>query len=220
MRQRETLPAMHRALVAAFGPQGWWPGRSRFEIVAGAILTQNTSWSNAEKAIRALAAAGALSPEAIREAPLPRLARLVRSCGTYNVKARRLKRFVAWLFERFDGSLDRMFARPWRDLREELLEIPGIGPETADAILLYAGGQPTFVVDTYTHRVLSRHGLVPEEASYDEMKALFEDNLPPDPDLFNDYHAQIVRVGKEFCRKTEPRCDAGCPLAPFLTAPP
>lgn len=216
MKTGERLQAMYGALRERFGHQKWWPGRSRFEMIVGAILTQNTNWRNVEKAISNLRAAGALSPAAIRDLPLPELARLVRPSGYFNVKARRLKAFIRWLEENHAGSIDRMFARPLGDLREEILSVKGIGPETADSILLYAGEKPSFVVDAYTWRVLTRHGLVPEETSYDEMKALFEENLPADVPLFNDFHAQIVRVGKEFCRKSGPRCEAGCPLKPFL----
>ncbi len=207
---------MYGALRDAFGHQGWWPGRSRFEVVAGAILTQNTNWRNVEKAIANLRAAGALDPAAMGRLAPAELASLIRPAGYFNVKARRLKAFLAWLLEEHGGSLDRMFARPLGPLREGLLSVKGIGPETADSILLYAGRKPSFVVDAYTWRLLTRHGLVPEETSYDEMKALFEENLPADVPLFNDFHAQIVRVGKEFCRKSAPRCDAGCPLKPFL----
>lgn len=216
MKTGERLLAAYRALREAFGHQGWWPGRSRFEVIVGAILTQNTNWRNVEKAIANLRKAGALAPGALRRLSPPELARLIRPSGYFNMKARRLHAFAAWLHTRHGGSLDRMFAEPLPALREELLAVPGIGPETADSILLYAGGKPSFVVDAYTWRFLSRHGFVPEEATYDEMKSLFEENLPPDVPLFNDFHAQIVRVGKEFCRKSEPRCDDGCPLAPLL----
>lgn len=218
MKTGERLQAVYRALRGAFGPQGWWPGRTRFEVIVGAILTQNTNWGNVEKAIVNLRRAGALSPDALRRLPVPELARLIRPSGYFNVKARRLHAFVAWLHTRHGGSLDRMFAEPLPALREDLLGVSGIGPETADSILLYAGGKPSFVVDAYTWRLLTRHGFVAEETTYDEMKSLFEENLPADVPLFNDFHAQIVRVGKEFCRKSEPRCDDGCPLAPFLEA--
>ncbi len=207
---------MYQALRDRFGHQGWWPGGSRFETIVGAILTQNTNWSNVEKAIGALQRADKLSPKGIRDTPLPTLADLIRSSGTFNVKAKRLKRFTDWLFENYDGDLGRMFARPVGELRKELLAVRGIGPETADAILLYAGEKPAFVVDAYTYRVLTRHALVPEETSYDEMKSLFEENLPQEIPLYNDFHAQLVRVGKEFCRKSAPRCEAGCPLQPYL----
>jgi endonuclease-3 related protein len=167
-----------------------------------------------EKAIARLKAAGVFSPEAMERLTAQELAPLLRSSGYFNVKAARLKGFIHFLVQDYDGSLDRMFEEDLKTLRGKLLEVKGIGPETADSILLYAGGYPTFVVDAYTHRVFSRHGLFPEEARYDELQQVFMDNLPGDVRLFNEYHALIVRVGKEFCRP-RPRCP-GCPLEPFL----
>jgi len=204
------LRAMYQVLLEALGPQGWWPGRTRFEVIVGAILTQNTSWANVARAIQNLRRARALTPQALAAIPPARLARLIRSSGYYNVKAGRVKRFLGFLRDQYGLNLSRMLARPPSSLRRELLAVPGIGPETADSILLYAGGMPIFVVDAYTRRILSRHGLVPPDASYDEMQALFMGALPPNAALYNEYHALLVAVGKEYCRPV-PRC-AECPL--------
>ncbi len=200
-------------MLAGFGPQHWWPARTRTEGSVEAILTQNTAWGNVERAIDQLDRAGGLDWQRLNEMPLAELAGLIRSSGTFNVKARRLKAFVAWLFERFDGDLDRMFACSCDTLREELLSISGIGRETADAILLYAGKLPAFVVDTYTARILYRHGLIDASADYEEIKELFESSLEAEVSLFNEYHALLVAVGKKHCRPRA-RCE-GCPLEPF-----
>ena len=173
-RPQEALPAYYRALLRAWGPQDWWPAHSRFEVIVGAFLTQNTAWTNVEKALRELRTAGALCPEGIRRTPLPELERMVRSAGYFRQKAQRLKSFVRFLDDRYGGSLTRMFARPTAELREELLALNGVGPETADSILLYAGGHPVFVVDAYTRRILERHGLASPKAGYEEIRALFE----------------------------------------------
>jgi endonuclease-3 related protein len=201
---------MYRAMHQALGPQGWWPGQTRFEVIVGAILTQNTSWRNVARAIENLRRAGALTPHALEAIPPARLAQLIRSSGYYNVKVGRVKRFLGFLRDRYGLSVSRMLARRPSSLRRELLAVPGIGPETADSILLYAGGVPIFVVDAYTRRILSRHGLVAPDASYDEMQAFLMGPLPPNAALYNEYHALLVAVGKEHCRPV-PRC-AGCPL--------
>jgi len=207
------LRAFFDAMLAAYGPQHWWPARTRTEVVIGAILTQNTAWRNVERAIDNLRAAGALDWTVLRDMPTERLAELIRPAGTYNIKTRRLRAFINFLWDRYDGDLDRLLARPLPTLREELLGISGIGRETADAIILYAGGQPTFVVDAYTARILHRHRLIDEYADYEEIKDLFESNLPADAALFNEYHALLVEVGKRHCRP-RPICE-GCPLAQF-----
>ncbi len=212
-RTSESLRAFYDAMRGAYGPQGWWPASSPTEVIIGAILTQNTAWRNVERAIMNLRAADALDWARLRDMPLETLAELIRPAGTFNVKTRRLKSFVHWLWERFDGQLDRMFALPVWSLREELLGISGIGRETADAIILYAGALPTFVVDAYTARILHRHRLIDADADYEQIKDLFESNLPLDPELFNEYHALLVNVGKLHCRP-RPRC-AGCPLEAF-----
>jgi len=210
---RAELLAIHDALLAAFGPQRWWPAETPFEVMVGAILTQNTNWRNVERAIANLRAARALTPAAMLRLAPEALAELIRPAGYFRVKAARLGHLLAHLRGRHRGSVARMLRAPLPALREELLGINGIGPETADSILLYAAGLPSFVVDAYTKRVFSRHGLVRADASYTEVQALFTSALPADAPLFNEYHALIVRVGKDCCRPREPRCDA-CPLGP------
>jgi endonuclease III related protein len=212
-RTAETFRAFYDAMFAAYGPQHWWPAKTPTEVVIGAILTQNTAWKNVERAIENLRLAGALDWQVLHDMPQEQLAELIRPAGTFNVKARRLRAFIDWLWERFDGSLNRMFRTSLHTLREELLSISGIGRETADAILLYAGGLPTFVVDAYTARILFRHRLMDESADYDEVKDLIQSNLPDDPQLFNEYHALLVQIGKVHCRP-RPRCE-GCPLECF-----
>jgi endonuclease-3 related protein len=207
---KHRLMALYRHLLRHFGPQHWWPARSRFEVIVGAILTQNTAWTNVERAIKRMRAERLLTSGRIDAAPHGTLSRLIRSSGYYNMKAKRLKQFTGFLRTRYGGRLRQMFQTELPKLREELLAISGIGEETADSILLYAGGRPIFVVDAYTRRVLERHGLIPDEARYREIQRLFMDHLPADAALFNEYHALLVAVGKEYCRKT-PRCET-CPL--------
>ncbi len=202
-------------MLAAFGPQHWWPGDSPFEIMVGAVLVQNTAWRNVEHAINNLRAAGVMEPHALYKLPPAELADLIRPAGYYQVKTKRLRNLLRFLVEQYDGSLDVMFGTSLSSLREELLAINGIGSETADAILLYAGGLPTFVVDTYTHRVLARHGWLEYDASYDDIKDYFESTLPVDATLYNEYHALLVRIGKDYCKRTTPNCEA-CPLAEML----
>ncbi|MFQ5428412.1 MAG: endonuclease III domain-containing protein [Thermodesulfobacteriota bacterium] len=207
----------YEAMFAAFGPQGWWPARTRIEVIVGAILTQNTAWTNVEKAIKGLREAGVLSAGGIKEIETEELARLIRPSGYFNVKAKRLKDFISFLYEGSGGSINRLFGESETGvLRRRLLSVKGIGPETADSILLYAGGRGEFVVDAYTKRVFARHGLVAERAGYEEVKALFMENLPRDEGLFNEYHALIVRLGKDFCRPRKPLCEA-CPLRAYLS---
>ena len=203
------------ALFRAHGPQHWWPGRTRFEIIVGAILTQNTSWTNVERAIASLRRERLLSPAAIEKVPAARLAKLIRCSGYFRQKARKLKAFVGFLRGRHRGSLNQLFATPTAELREQLLAVHGIGPETADSILLYAGQHRVFVVDAYTRRILERHNLIHPKASYEEIRAQFEQNLPADTPLYNEYHALIVHTGKHHCRNRQPNC-AQCPLQPFL----
>jgi endonuclease-3 related protein len=201
-------------LLDAYGPQYWWPAESPFEVMLGAVLVQNTAWGNARRAIANLKAAGRLSAQAIYDTPLEELEQLIRPSGVYRVKARRLRGLIALIVEQHGGSLDALFALPTDGLRRELLAVHGIGPETADAILLYAAGRATFVIDAYTRRVLERHGWAPPGASYDDLKRLFEGALPRDAPLFNEYHALLVQVGKQHCR-SQPRCE-GCPLEALL----
>ena len=209
----ETLQEFYAELHRAYGPQHWWPGESPTEIVIGAILTQNTNWKNVEKAIAQLRSAGLIDWAALRDIEIELLAELIRPAGYYNVKAKRLKSFVAWLWERYEGDLARLRDVPLERLREELLSVNGIGRETADSILLYALERPSFVVDAYTARLARRHRLIDEDADYERLKALFEDALPVDVSLFNEYHALIVAVGKRHC-KSRAQC-AGCPLEAF-----
>jgi endonuclease-3 related protein len=211
MFDRKTiLLDLYARLYKAFGPRYWWPGDSRFEIAVGAILTQNTAWRNVTKAITNLKAKGLLSPHALYHVSVQDLAAVIKPAGYYNIKARRLKHFIQFLFEESDGDLDRLLAEDRETLRERLLSVNGIGPETADSILLYAGNKPTFVVDAYTRRILFRHNLISEEGPYDELQSFFMDCLEPDPEMFNEYHALLVHVGHTFCRRKEPRCTE-CP---------
>ena len=210
MTTRSDLMEMYQQLLSAYGPQHWWPGQTPFEVMVGAVLTQNTNWSNVEKAIANLRERDLLSPEGIHHLEAEELAPVIRPAGYFRVKAGRLKNLMGWLFERYDGDLERMFATPLRQLRQSILSVNGIGPETADSILLYAGNLPTFVVDTYTYRVLVRHRLIESEADYERMKGLFEESLDEDVALYNEFHALLVRVGKRHCRP-RPRCE-NCPL--------
>lgn len=214
---RSVLQQMYEQLYAAFGPQHWWPGESPFEVMVGAVLVQNTAWHNVERAIENLRGAALMEPRALYALSPDDLAALIRPAGYYRVKSQRLRNLLKFVIESYDASLDAMFAADLATLRRRLLAIPGIGPETADAILLYAGGQATFVVDTYTHRVLARHGWIGYDADYHEIKELFESALPADAALYNEYHALLVRVGKDYCRRAAPRCEA-CPLKCLLPA--
>ena len=206
----EKLSEIYRLLYDSFGPQHWWPGETPFEIMTGAILAQNTSWTNVEKAIANLKSAGHLTPDALHRIDLTQLAELIRPAGYYNNKAKRLKNFVNWLFDNYGGKLENLQTIHTGQLREELLAIKGVGRETADSILLYALGRSVFVVDAYTARITMRHELIEPDADYEQLRELFESNLPEDVPLFNEYHALLVRTGKEFCR-TKARC-SGCPL--------
>ena len=204
------LVEIYDLLLARYGHRHWWPAENPFEVCVGAILTQNTNWRNVEKAIANLKRDGLLSPEALHAVPIEVLADAIRPSGFFNVKSVRLKAFVAYLFDHHGGSLERMFTGEWRKLREDLLDVSGIGRETCDSILLYAGEKPTFVVDGYTIRLLAALELIEPQSDYETVRSLFMANLPADPRLYNEYHALIVQHGKEHCRK-RPRC-AGCPL--------
>lgn len=211
-----SLMDVYERLLAAYGPQGWWPGETPLEVMVGAVLTQNTSWTNVARAIEQLRQADALSLSVLAAMHHEELAELIRPAGYYRLKARRLLNLIGYVQREYDGSLEAMFASGLPTLREELLTVNGIGPETADSILLYAGGLSTFVVDTYTARVLKRHGWIEPEADYHAIKDYMEGGLPCDERLFNEYHALLVRVGKQHCG-TSPKCD-GCPLEPLLPA--
>lgn len=212
------LQEYYQALFQAHGSQHWWPARTRFEVIVGAILTQNTSWSNVERALAGLRHEKLMNPAALARIQEAKLAQLIRSSGYFRQKARKLKAFVHFLNQVYGGSLVRMFRARTDLLRAQLLEVHGIGPETADSILLYAGGHPVFVVDAYTRRILERHHLADGRESYERIRQTFEQSLPPSASLFNEYHALIVRTGKHFCRTRKPLCD-GCALKPFLPAP-
>jgi len=210
---REQLLDIYQRLYAAFGPQYWWPGSTPFEVAVGAVLTQNTAWRNVERAIDNLKEAGCLELEPLLALPEARLAALLRPAGYFNVKARRLRNLLVHLRDH-GGDLSAYLAGDLLSRRADLLTVNGLGPETVDSILLYAGNRPTFVCDAYTRRLLTRHGLIDERATYEEMRALFMDHLPEDVVLYNEFHALIVRTGYHYC-KPLPRCE-GCPLAPLL----
>jgi endonuclease-3 related protein len=215
-RESAVLPLYYKTLSKAIGPMHWWPAKTRFEVIVGAILTQNTAWSNVERAIASLRGARLLTPAAIAQVPQARLARLIRPSGYFRQKARKLKTFVRFLTAEYGGSLVRMFRTPTQDLRQRLLSVWGIGRETADSILLYAGEHPVFVVDTYTHRILGRHGLIRDgKPDYEGVRAMFEHQLPRSAALYNEFHALLVHVGKHWCRTRDPQCEL-CPLATYL----
>jgi endonuclease-3 related protein len=207
---KDILIKIYRTLYKTYGPRHWWPGETSFEVMLGAILTQNTSWRNVEKAIQRLKGKGVLNPERIYRLKKSQLASLIKSSGYYRIKADRLKAFVNFLYEEFDGELKKMKKERLEELREKLLGVKGIGPETADSILLYGLKKPIFVVDAYTKRILSRHRMISEKASYEEVQKLFMGHLPQDEKLFNEYHALFVHLGKTLCKKI-PKCDI-CPI--------
>lgn len=234
---------MYSILSRARGHPHWWPAHSRFEVIVGAYLTQNTSWTNVELALKQLRAARILTVAGIRATPLHKLEKLVRSSGYFRQKAKRLKTFVDFLDRNYGGSLTRMFRRPTSELRQELLSLNGVGPETADSILLYAGQHSIFVVDAYTRRIAARHGILPEKSDYEDVRSLFETSLasaqvvnrgatsssgaahspsrmsrysrPPLAQVFNDMHGLLVGIGKDYCLKSAARCEP-CPLRPLL----
>lgn len=246
--QQQNMPelqvaAMYSILARAWGRQHWWPAQSRFEVIVGALLTQNTSWSNVDLAMRKLRSARALSLDAIRTIPLSQLEQLIRSSGYFRQKAARLKTFVEFLDSKYNGSLTKMFAKPTAQLREQLLSVNGVGPETADSILLYAGQHPIFVVDAYTKRISARHGILTPDVPYEDARGLFERSLSnvelieefiPQSggaghspsrmstmrrtvraQVYNEMHGLLVGVGKNYCLKSAPKCET-CPLKPLL----
>ena len=215
MSRARTLMDYFRAMSRALGPSQWWPARSSFEVCIGAVLTQNTNWINASRAIAALREEGLLSPQRMDGLAENELAELIRPAGYFRVKAKRLKALLAFLQLEADYDLTCLSSRPLQELRPKLLAVKGIGPETADSILLYALGFPVFVVDAYTARIMHRHAFVPEEVGYAELQEVFSQNLPQDAELFNEYHALLVRVGKSWCKKSWPQC-TDCPLGPYL----
>jgi len=215
MKRRALLLDYFEAMSGALGPSRWWPGDTPFEIALGAILTQNTAWANVEKAIANLSEAGLLEARALRDLPLADVEELIRPAGDFRVKAARVRNFLEFLDHACGLDLARLRDQDTWALREKLLGVSGIGPETADSILLYALRHPVFVVDAYTRRIFNRHMLVPEDIGYEELREFFMDALPPDPVLFNEYHALIVRTGKAWCAKKAGKCPS-CPLARFL----
>lgn len=209
------IRSMYDTMLEALGPSHWWPGDSPFEIAVGAILTQNTNWKNVEQAITNLKDGGLLSPKAMHSLSSGELAQLIRPAGYFNIKAKRLLNFLEFLRVEADFELESLKAQELHELRPRILKVNGIGPETADAILLYALEYPTFVVDAYTYRMMGRHGLVWENMDYHELQALFMDALPEDVALYNEYHSLIVRIGKDWCKKKAGLCET-CPLKPYL----
>jgi len=204
------LMEMFHLLFDHFGPQDWWPGETALEMMVGAVLTQNTNWKNVEKAIENLKRGDLLSLRALHNLSASELAEEIRPAGYYNIKAKRLKNLMAFVVDHYGADLSNFLSEEPQALKEGLLSVSGIGPETADSILLYAAHLPVFVIDAYTYRILVRHGMCDEEVHYDELQALFMDHLPDDPALFNEFHALIVRAGKAYCQK-RPSCRQ-CPL--------
>ena len=213
-----SLLAVYNLLLAEYGPRGWWPGDGPFDVIIGAILTQAASWKNVELALANLKGAGCWSFQAIHACPQETLAEIVRPSGYFNAKAAKLKAFASHLLERHEGNLDRMFSQDTQPLRQELLSIHGIGPETADDILVYAAGKPSFVIDTYTIRIMERLGILPESPRprYADWQDLFHRRLPADVPLFNEFHALLDHHAGRACRKT-PVCGGCCLLAHCAT---
>ncbi|MBW1787346.1 MAG: endonuclease III domain-containing protein [Deltaproteobacteria bacterium] len=204
------LMEMFELMLEHFGPQNWWPADGELEMMVGAVLTQNTNWKNVEKALRSLKDGGYLSLEGLDGLPAEELAQLIRPAGYYNIKAKRLKNLLRFLMDQYGSDLSLFLQDATRSLREGLLSVKGIGPETADSILLYAAHRPVFVIDAYTYRILYRHDMADDQAGYEELQDLFMDHLPEDAPLFNEFHALIVKTGKHYCKK-RPLC-AKCPL--------
>ncbi len=213
----EALRRYYQTLFQQLGAQRWWPAQTRLEVILGAILTQNTAWRNAALAIRELRRAGLLNLRKLEKASRGEIESSIRSAGFFRQKAVTIRNLVHWLREAHQGSLRELFSRPPDELRQGLLNIRGLGPETADAILLYAGRHPFFVADAYTRRILARHALVAPRASYSEVQAFLHRHMPREQALFNEFHALLVEVGKRHCRREMPWCEA-CPLRGFLPA--
>jgi endonuclease III related protein len=211
----EILPQFYATLLESFGPQGWWPARTRWEVICGAILTQNTTWHNASLAIKNLRQSGVLTRQRISQISAEKLEALIRPAGFYRQKARTLQNIAQWIDQEHQGSLDVLFARDTALVRSQLLSLSGIGPETADAILLYSGRHPLFVADAYTRRVLSRHDLISRSADYNSAQQFLHQHLPGEEALFNEFHALLVETAKRFCHRNVMHCEV-CPLRPFL----
>ncbi|MFW5992460.1 MAG: endonuclease III domain-containing protein [Halanaerobiaceae bacterium] len=208
----DAVEDIYRRLYNEFGPQGWWPSETDFETIVGAILTQAVNWTNVEKAIENMKQEGVLSPEKVRAVDNNKLAVLIKPSGYYNMKAKKLKAFIHFLFKEYDGSLKLMFQERLEDLRKKLLGIYGIGPETADSILLYAGGYPVFVVDAYTKRIFYRLNYVSKNINYHDLQQLIMDNFRISVDNYNEFHALLVETGKNYCKRNNQLCKE-CPLA-------
>lgn len=206
----QKLMEIYNLLFSAFGPQNWWPADTELEMMVGAILTQNTSWNNVEKAIENLREKDLLSVRVLSHIPSTILSGYIRPAGYYNLKVKRLKNLIKLIEDKYNGDVNKLFSLDTENIRKELLSVKGVGEETADSIILYGAGRPIFVVDTYTHRILTRHGLIEEEAGYNGLQVFFMDNLPNDVELFKEFHALIVKTGKNFCRR-RPLCSK-CPL--------
>ncbi len=215
MSSAQSLAKIYKLLFAGFGPQNWWPGESAYEVMVGAVLTQNTNWQNVERAINNLKQADLLSLAKMSALPAGILAEYIRPAGYYNLKAERLQNLFSLINDHYEGDLTQLLDEETEQLRRLLLSVKGIGPETADSILLYAANRPVFVVDAYAHRILSRHQVIDADSGYYEIQELFMDNLEPDPEMFNEYHALLVKTGKDYCKKKKPRCDQ-CPLKNML----
>lgn len=200
------LKKVYNHLHKAFGPRNWWPGETPFEVIIGAILTQNTAWKNVEKAILNLKEEDLLTPERLDKVNISKLAQLIKPAGYFNVKAKRLKNFLNFLFNHYCGNLNLMHKTGTEKLKDELLNVNGIGAETCDSILLYAFGKPVFVIDAYTRRIFSRCGIIDKDISYEKLQSIFMKNLPQNPKLYNEYHALIVQLGKNICKKI-PKCN-------------
>ncbi len=205
---------VYRQLLDALGPQHWWPGDSPWEVMIGAVLVQNTTWKNVERAIANLREADLVEPRRLLAVPPDELAELIRPAGYYRLKTKRLRSLLEFVVGEYDGSLDALLSVDVHQLREELLGVHGIGPETADSILLYALERPVLVVDTYTHRVFARHGWIGYDAHYHQLQEHLASELPVDVALYNELHALLVNVGHHFCRR-QPKCDE-CPLVDLL----
>ncbi|WP_045215482.1 endonuclease III domain-containing protein [Desulfonatronovibrio magnus] len=216
MNRASLLLEMYQAMYDKLGPSNWWPGETPFEVAVGAILTQNTNWKNVEKAILNLKSRQMLEPDKMFFMTDETMASLIRPAGYFRIKTRRLKNFLLFLHNECGLNISVLEKYNVDAVREKLLLVKGIGPETADSIILYALNKPSFVVDTYTQRLLNRHGIIHEDAGYDEIREMFMSNLPEDTYLYNEYHALLVRVAKKWCRKKQPQC-ADCPLERFLS---
>jgi len=209
------LLSIHYCLYDFFGPLHWWPADEELEVIVGTILTQNTNWKNVSKALKIIKENNLLNVRTLFEIDEKYLGTLIKPCGYYNLKAKRLKNFISFFYQKYKGSTKKMFSKDCWLLREELLNINGIGPETADSILLYAGEKPVFVVDAYTKRIFKRHKLLSEKDNYEQIQRYFMEQLPSDERLFNEFHAQIVMVGKKYCKRNNPDCQK-CPLSEFF----